>query len=502
MNSQQAKRRTNADNNNRNKSRDQQNRPKHQKKEKFYNVYQFVPFDSAPSKQIHSVGQIKRGNTHIRHDGWFSHTVDSNGEQTELYSGRIVCEIKTLSPTFVGNGEIAEKHPQNAADNSPQASTDEAKTVTHYTTANGELAFPASSLRGMISNIAEAISNSPMRVINDQNKVKVKNEKNQSSRLTIADMLNGTTNNYLPFGQRQNNQHLHNTESLFGAVKQDNNALNHATDNRDDLPSLASRLQFSDAIVSEQSKEAFEHNMFVEPFKLQLLSPNTEAKNYVQKRHLHSKSGQTTNQFTILAGRKFYPVQPVSSLDELKNKKWTENQQKMLTTFAPVKQNVTFYFTIDFNNLSGPELGLLLLSIQPQKAYVHRLGLGKPEGFGQVQLTPIYVAFSDYSARYHDNTLTAPRYPKYWKAPNTSLKNLPNCYQLKTKGLTPISWRTVEFEWKKWLNYNNLYYVQHFGDLTKTDRNTEYKYDKVDTSMGYKNIPNPQPLFGFKPETD
>jgi len=53
---------------------------------------------------------------------------------------------------------------------------------------------------------------------------------------------------------------------------------------------------------------------------------------------------------------------------------------------AWVKPNVTFSFNIDVTNLSDVELGALLWLLSLPEAHYHRLGGGKPLGFGSVKL--------------------------------------------------------------------------------------------------------------------
>lgn len=52
-----------------------------------------------------------------------------------------------------------------------------------------------------------------------------------------------------------------------------------------------------------------------------------------------------------------------------------------------VKPNTEFTFNIDITNLSTVELGALLLILDLPKNHYHRLGGGKPFGFGSVKLT-------------------------------------------------------------------------------------------------------------------
>jgi len=87
---------------------------------------------------------------------------------------------------------------------------------------------------------------------------------------------------------------------------------------------------------------------------------------------------------SAIKGRKIYPH----------HQNWkvtgaTTNQQGRLNqTFDDViPANITFTFQISLRNLSAAELGALLFVLEPSTHFHHRLGGGKPLGFGSVQLT-------------------------------------------------------------------------------------------------------------------
>lgn len=109
----------------------------------FYLPYQFVPA-TAGVKETTSFEKVEKGEeTNAHHDKWVKDTL----------SGRIVCRLTLKTPTFVG----ATQEIKNG---------DEATLATPYKR-DGKRAIPASSLRGMISSIAETLSQSSLRVLND-----------------------------------------------------------------------------------------------------------------------------------------------------------------------------------------------------------------------------------------------------------------------------------------------------------------------------------------------
>ncbi|BBM64580.1 hypothetical protein VA249_12260 [Vibrio alfacsensis] len=117
----------------------------------FYNPYQFIPLNDAPSGLAHKQ-EIGKKATTARHDYW----------GTETYSGRIICKLVTKTPVA-----IAAKHTKGNSSQPGQATL-----YTNPMTINSEKhdwpAIPATSLRGMVSAVAEAISDSPMRVFDNR----------------------------------------------------------------------------------------------------------------------------------------------------------------------------------------------------------------------------------------------------------------------------------------------------------------------------------------------
>ena len=84
----------------------------------------------------------------MRHDEYFEN----------LHTGRIVCRLTTKSPCVFG-GQHSEQQLWNG---------DDCPTIVHNFQLNGEVAIPGTSLRGMISSIAESASDSAMRVLTNR----------------------------------------------------------------------------------------------------------------------------------------------------------------------------------------------------------------------------------------------------------------------------------------------------------------------------------------------
>lgn len=118
---------------------------------KFYSPYQFIPFKKTDQNNLISYEQIKEGKVNfIRHDRW----------DDDSCSGRILCKLTTVSPLVIGAEQDKNiKRDNKEGENEPDV----------YPYCGGQ-AIPGNSLRGMISNVTEVISNSSMRVLSNQKK--------------------------------------------------------------------------------------------------------------------------------------------------------------------------------------------------------------------------------------------------------------------------------------------------------------------------------------------
>ncbi len=127
----------------------------------FHNPYHFVPVKEVDDnsnwrklptdeKRRHSQKTFaKKLPERCRHDRYLSKDDDGGGE---IYNGRIICKLETVTPIFVGGFKVNDGNKNQAAEVAPFK-------------LDGKPAIPASTLRGMISSIAEAASNSSLRVL-------------------------------------------------------------------------------------------------------------------------------------------------------------------------------------------------------------------------------------------------------------------------------------------------------------------------------------------------
>ena len=118
------------------------------------------------------------------------------------------------------------------------------------------------------------------------------------------------------------------------------------------------------------------------------------------------------NQENVLRGRKVYRHQGHSGDREYWSAKEREYRAPLKPDGKPEAsdQNRTiegallpgtkFEFTVHFLNLAPVELGALLWTLEMNGAQYHRLGFGKPLGFGSVKLSIVDLSVTDFAQRY------------------------------------------------------------------------------------------------------
>ena len=115
---------------------------------KFHNPYHFVPVENTNhGEHCLTVKQFEQ-----RDLGDYSHAAYHQGK----YSGRIVCRLTAETPLFTGGKQ------------EPSKNKNQCNVAEPFELEEGKPAIPASTLRGLLSSLAETASNSALRVLNDQ----------------------------------------------------------------------------------------------------------------------------------------------------------------------------------------------------------------------------------------------------------------------------------------------------------------------------------------------
>lgn len=390
----------------------------------FFNPYQFIEVtglvDGKPTPTV-EFEKIRKGlEANIRHDLW----------QAEALTGRVVCQLENLSPFLIGMEHVKPSNKQEPVEVRP------------YRYKN-EVRLPANSLRGMTSAIAEALSQSAMRVLSNQayetsgcRTYDFFDPKFPSSKVNDA--------NVRPWGDPERTG-LTPAEALFGVVwdekefRKDQEQAHSEPPKMRHSQNLASRVRFSDAVctkpVTYVGNEPERLKILGSPKPAERPKPGKKA-NPVPCMYFRNR-GNTTSHISkeTLAPplhqanrRKFYlPFNEYSLYDSNNNKRgrWntrenTDHDNQRIKCRL-LEKNQVFYFHIDFENLSKAELGLLLTALNPAPEFIHRLGLGKPLGLGMVKLDIVGVFIIDKVQRYSVQGLETHRYKTAW----TSLKEWP-----------------------------------------------------------------------------
>ncbi|MCK5726931.1 MAG: hypothetical protein KAH22_08925 [Thiotrichaceae bacterium] len=342
----------------------------------FYSPYQFIPIDTSKTQdKVEWQPETTLNHRYIRHDAWADDGI----------SAIIHCKVTTLSPLAIGNfqAESTEKIPS---------------IVTPYSHANERPAIPANSLRGMIASVAETMSQSAMRVFTA--------EKKSHYAYTSASNLLGKDS--LPWNSSRT--HLTPAEAIFGVVEE---SIESEAAHRN----LASRVRFNDAVAEEGVT-------FSSPITLKKLDspkPPSPAMYYSAANGEFISKDDLKNHKPN--GRKHYLPHSNNAQEawktafqyegekDAKDQNWKQHLQ-----IRPVPANSFYHFTLNVENLSPAEFGLLLTALEPAQDnndFIHRLGLGKPYGLGQITLDIDKIECINRKNSYSLQGLTQPRLALY-----------------------------------------------------------------------------------------
>ncbi|MGH8552868.1 MAG: RAMP superfamily CRISPR-associated protein, partial [Methylococcales bacterium] len=124
---------------------------------RIHNPYHFIPAPRPDTGHWTPVDRSQRQAVTAQSHHSHAFYRDTSDDGQPLYHGRIGCRITTETPIFIGAGDADQ----------PQHGDSPAPLKKPYKL-NGALAIPAASLRGMISSLTEAASNSAMRELDSE----------------------------------------------------------------------------------------------------------------------------------------------------------------------------------------------------------------------------------------------------------------------------------------------------------------------------------------------
>ncbi len=133
-------------------------------------------------------------------------------------------------------------------------------------------------------------------------------------------------------------------------------------------------------------------------------------------------------------GRKYYLHRHKDQNEPWKTLRETKNL-KQKSCVRPISAGRTFFFHIDFDNLSESELELLFYALRPALEFRHKIGMGKSIGLGKVRIDPLAALLVDRQLRYCDeiNLLASNRYHKIWLAEDAAPGAWPTQYAREKK---------------------------------------------------------------------
>lgn len=248
---------------------------------------------------------------------------------------------------------------------------------------------------------------------------------------TTADLLAQYNANLLPLGMGKRQALFSPADLLFGAVeyREPGNKKANPTDvEKKQALALAGRVsigiaQADAATVKTEPAITLKELSSPKPPSPALYFKPIDGDKYVSKADLAKNSDQYT-----LRGRKTYlhawreEGQVVKLNDQglrsdqegrepwaSKHHDQKDTGHKRRVKVEPISAGQTFTFHIDFHNLNKLELQQLCATLQPDPAFEHRLGMGKPIGLGSVKLQISALQLVDRKNRYTRDALAAER---------------------------------------------------------------------------------------------
>lgn len=143
----------------------------------------------------------------------------------------------------------------------------------------------------------------------------------------------------------------------------------------------AGRVKISHALMVENKGTLEECPLAI------LSTPKPTTTFFYLLKHRRPDFGVTYDTYgATLRGRKFYRHQDDANEQEYVRAGKIEGDQNRTVRDA-LKPGARFKFTMEFENLALVELGALLWSIEMEDGMFHKLGMGKPLGFGSVKIS-------------------------------------------------------------------------------------------------------------------
>ncbi len=367
----------------------------------FHNPYHFVPVSATAGPGSHPLPGSRAASglpPHVAHDRFLAG--DPAAERAEFFSGGMVVRLTIEELAGVG------------ADQTP--GTRQKPRQVQLFRQSGVWAIPGSSLRGLLSALAEAASNSTLRVLEDAPIEVYTDPRGRYSKRPIGsvhEVFRAVSPELVPLQTNDEREALTLAEQMFGLVEQVPEGTRPPAHR--DVLAFAGRLRVSNALLHGPSPATVEGRLKI------LDSPKAANSNFcfrpksadgfVSKADLSPAKHQPH-------GRKFYLHRAA-----LRDEDWLTHPD-LKDVRVEQKADVEaldggeLWFSIGFENFSRAELELLCYAVRPHKDFRHKLGFAKPLGLGKVRLDPFGLLLVNRQGRYKDNALGADRYAALWRA--------------------------------------------------------------------------------------
>lgn len=365
------------------------------------------------------------------------HAVYADG----THSGRIVCTVTLECPVVIG----AKRHTKQQKEKPSEVEPFLFK---------GRPAIPASSMKGVISAVAEAASRAPYRVLENMMLSVAyspsgdprKNWKPVESGSNPAGM--GTSFEYFNEGQHPaslSRSQVSPAEAMFGYVRD----AAGSEDTKGRLMAVAGKLRFSHALLDGDWLEKRDDELFLagdnlrpstdipdagryttvkeltQPMKdpkRKIPGPNDDKlRSAVPSFYFRSRDSQKKDDFITKVdfannppsqfeamGGKFYLHHDQPNQGEPWKSRLSTTKTDRRAAVRPLRAGVTFCFDIDFDNLTDRELNLLCFALRPSERFRHKIGMGKALGLGSIRIDPVSLVLIDRRKRYSAKGLFTP----------------------------------------------------------------------------------------------
>lgn len=392
----------------------------------FRNAYHFVPRLKPTPETLLELPKTQASFGLTPQTATFGHAVYAEG----ALSGRLRCRITLETPMVIGAGRLRQ---------------DRSHTIVEPFLFKGLPAVPATSIKGVISSVAEAASMAPFRVLENM-KLTIRTGGRGSVRKSQGDpgVMMGRSHDYfapdsLPSTMSRKTIHL--VESMFGFVRMEGPG---SRKQDKELVSVAGKLRFSHGCLpanpeplnaadvlsdGEYSKDrgvlAGEISLTrlkeqAQPMKvppnnsdLRSATPNFYFKRKSAPEQFIDKASYASQPPATFEpqGGKFYLHHPDGRTGEPWKTADRQRESRDLerkAAAAPIKAGTEFEFSVDFDNLTAREFELLCFALKPTPKFRHKIGLGKALGLGSIRIDILDCTLVDRAQRYRvENTFAS-----------------------------------------------------------------------------------------------